>query len=525
MIYTKKLNAGYKIKLIGESWNIYSSKTKANEAKASNAIGTIKKGQTFEILEIDSNVVKIGEKQYIYYGKLASQNFEIIEIDIKSISINEKLVIIKEGEQFKLNATVNSSIMNYQDVKWKSNNKNIAQVDTNGLVTAKKEGEAIITVTPYSGKVSAKCTIKVVPETKLEFKNDVETMKCENELALNKILTMKNINMEDIILSSSNEKVATIQGGIIKTKKEGTTVITAKFEDIETSCKIIVISENVIVKKLNVTPKNKTINTGKKITLMPIIKVDPDKTINKKLKYESSDESIATVSSTGVVKAIKPGNVTITVTSLADTSKTTKCNITVKQLVTGVNLLSSKTLKVGEKFTLKAGVLPANASNKELTWTSSNENIATVTKNGIVKAKKAGKVKIKAMAKDGSNKYGICELTVESVPTFQGVKLKYSEKYNVCRNPLTKKMGVKYYNNHKETFYSQKVLPGKGLYSLNANGRHVAKDGTIRDKDGYIAVACNFLPQGAKVMTSLGPAKVYDTGEIEYNVVDIYVNW
>ena len=101
--------------------------------------------------------------------------------------------------------------------------------------------------------------------------------------------------------------------------------------------------------------------------------------------------------------------------------------------------------------------------------------------------------------------------------------LLYSARYNVCSNPLTPAMGVKYYNGHKETWYSQKVLPGGGL---KIPGRHVADDGTIRDEEGYICIATDlsFASRYSIIMTSLGPGKVYDTG-CAYGIVDIYVNW
>ena len=84
-------------------------------------------------------------------------------------------------------------------------------------------------------------------------------------------------------------------------------------------------------------------------------------------------------------------------------------------------------------------------------------------------------------------------------------------------------VGVVYYNGHRETYYSQQVLPGGGL---NIPGRHVAEDGTIRDGDGYICVAADpsYLGYGAIVETSLGTGKVYDSG-CDYGTVDIYTNW
>ena len=108
-------------------------------------------------------------------------------------------------------------------------------------------------------------------------------------------------------------------------------------------------------------------------------------------------------------------------------------------------------------------------------------------------------------------------------PTNSSTELKYSEAYNVSSNPLTASKGVVYYNGHRETWYSQKVLPGNGL---NIPGRHVADDGTIRDGDGYIVVASDlsYRSRGSVVQTSLGPGKVYDTG-CAYGTIDIYVNW
>lgn len=84
-------------------------------------------------------------------------------------------------------------------------------------------------------------------------------------------------------------------------------------------------------------------------------------------------------------------------------------------------------------------------------------------------------------------------------------------------------VGVVYYNGHKETYYSQQVLPGGGL---NIPGRHVAEDGTVRDGDGYICVAADpsYLGYGSVVETSLGTGKVYDSG-CDYGTIDIYTNW
>ena len=101
--------------------------------------------------------------------------------------------------------------------------------------------------------------------------------------------------------------------------------------------------------------------------------------------------------------------------------------------------------------------------------------------------------------------------------------MEYSALYTYSANRLSVSRGALYFNGHKETYYSEKVLPGN---SLNIPGRHVAEDGTIRDGDGFICVAANpeYMPRHTILITSLGPAKVYDTG-CDYGTIDIYVSW
>ncbi len=82
-------------------------------------------------------------------------------------------------------------------------------------------------------------------------------------------------------------------------------------------------------------------------------------------------------------------------------------------------------------------------------------------------------------------------------------------------------VGVVYFNGHRETYYSQRVLPGHGL---SIPGRHVASDGTIRDASGYICVASSDYPKGTIVETSLGTGMVYDSG-CASGTIDIYTDW
>ena len=110
-----------------------------------------------------------------------------------------------------------------------------------------------------------------------------------------------------------------------------------------------------------------------------------------------------------------------------------------------------------------------------------------------------------------------------NVCSVTGIALQYTKAYCIYERPLNVQEGVMWYGGHKETYYSENVLPGPALAIPD---RHHGDDGTIRDADGYICVAADysFLPYGSIVVTSLGPAKVYDTG-CAWGTIDIYTCW
>lgn len=112
---------------------------------------------------------------------------------------------------------------------------------------------------------------------------------------------------------------------------------------------------------------------------------------------------------------------------------------------------------------------------------------------------------------------GNVERTITATKSNNNIKTKGSSS----SNPLTRSKGVVYYNGHRETWYSQKVLPGGGL---KIPGRHVNSRGLVCDGDGYICVASSDLVKGTIVETSLGTGKVYDSGCAK-NTIDIYTNW
>ena len=220
--------------------------------------------------------------------------------------------------------------------------------------------------------------------------------------------------------------------------------------------------------------------------------------------------------------------------TVLSTEATTTTSTTIAETITTQKVVKVKNMKVKCKKTMIVKskqkisinkIRPKNATCKKFLIINKSKKILTI-KNKTIKAKKVGIGKIIIKSKD-NNFQKMIKIKVKNKPyqglSFDGIKLQYSGRYHVTSNPLNTRMGVKYFNGAKETYYSQRVLSGGGL---RIPGRHVADDGTIRDKDGYIVVATNysFRAKYSKFLISLGPAKVYDTG-CAYGVVDVYCNW
>ena len=134
---------------------------------------------------------------------------------------------------------------------------------------------------------------------------------------------------------------------------------------------------------------------------------------NADLKWSSSDEDVATVSSSGKVKGVAAGTCKIKVTS-EDGSKSDTCYVTVTGKGAGVKSLKLNKKKVklakGKKFKLVVTIKPENA-NTSLVWKSSNSKVAKISKSGTIKAKGKGKCKITVTTKDGKKK-ATCKVTV-----------------------------------------------------------------------------------------------------------------
>ncbi|MFL0268873.1 cell wall-binding repeat-containing protein [Candidatus Clostridium radicumherbarum] len=191
----------------------------------------------------------------------------------------------------------------------------------------------------------------------------------------------------------------------------GTGAISNSVQDVITNT----INNNIV--NPSAVSLNKTTNTltvGATDTL--IATISPSNATNKNVQWSTSNSNVATVDAAGKVTAIAAGTATITVTTVSG-NKTASCNITVENPVINVSSVSlnetSSTHTVGNTDTLIASVLPSNATNKNVQWSTSNSNVATVDAAGKVTAIGAGTATITATTVDG-NKTASCNITVQN---------------------------------------------------------------------------------------------------------------
>ena len=234
-----------------------------------------------------------------------------------------------------------------------------------------------------------------------EFKSLVATVLPDNA-------TDKSVEWE-----SRDESVATVRAGVVTALKEGSTTITVKTANggKTASCSVTVLPKHYSVSGISLDRTSAEMEVGQQLTLTATVL--PENATNKNITWSSSDNSIAEIND-GTVTAIEAGNATIKVTT-EDGEKTASCSITVVYRVTGISLdMTEAELEVGENLELTATVLPENASDKSIFWSSSNEEIARV-QNGIVTPVDEGSAVITATTSDGGLTAS-CVISVKDVP-------------------------------------------------------------------------------------------------------------
>lgn len=238
----------------------------------------------------------------------------------------------------------------------------------------------------------------------------------EATVQLTATVAPENATNKAVAWTSSKETVATVsEAGLVTAVAEGEATITATTEDGAkmATCKVTVEAAEVGVESISLNFTEIGMNPGDEATLEATVL--PEAAENKSVKFRSSNSEVATVGRTsGLITAVANGEATITVTSYDNEEVTATCVVTVTTPVESITLNKTELVLIPEaKETLVATILPETASNKNVTWSSSAEDVAKVV-NGEVTAVAEGEATITASTEDGA-KTATCAVKVKAV--------------------------------------------------------------------------------------------------------------
>lgn len=350
-----------------------------------------------------------------------------------------KATIDISKHQLQLSASVQPSGEILPELVWNSSDTKLATVDQNGLVTLNAVGTVTITaVAKNNPEVQGTSVVTIVKEVngiKLEATSKV--MYVGEKYKLKYTITPPDAVEQGVLWTSTKPSVATVAtDGTVTAVSVGETTIIAQTKDNRYTdyCTIIVKQE---AEGIRLTTKDIIINRGETYQIQYTI--EPPTATDIKLIWQSNNASVASVSQTGKVTGVAVGSAIIMVRT--SKGESAYCNVTVQEAAKGVQLnFTEKTIYAGNTFKLRATLIPDGVTNTKVTWTTTNEKIATVSAAGTVKGIKPGTVIITCTTEEGGYE-ARCIVTVKQLVTT--IKLNYTSYYLAYGKSLKLKATVK----------------------------------------------------------------------------------
>jgi len=352
----------------------------------------------------------------------------------------------------------------------------------------------------------------VIPVTGVTLNKETLTLGVGDTDTLIATIQPDNATIKTVSWESSNPAVATVIGnGLVTAISKGSVTIAVTTQDGSKSAGCIVTVGEVPVTGVTLNKDTLVLDIEETETL--IATVLPENATIQEVYWTISNPAVATIFN-GLVTPHSLGKATITVTTL-DGNKTAKCDLEVikRVPVTGITLnKNSLNLGVGTSEQLEATISPYSATNKNVTWSSSNPFIATVDHDGLVTAKDEGTADITVTTEDG-NYSATCEVTCINfsppiLSTLEPYDLDYDDYWDTgsvtvggnityIGNPAYIERGI-VYSNYQDPMYD---YWGGPVYTVKIPGSGVG-DFTYRLKS--ISLEYNDLLIRAYVKTILG---------------------
>lgn len=290
-------------------------------------------------------------------------------------------------------------------------------------------GEAILTVSSESNpEVRTRFRVLVIkPVTKMKVTASEPSVTVGGQVSVTAAAIPEDASLTAVSWSSGDERILTVDAnGTVTGVKRGNgrviaSALDGSFIRANITLKVVQLPEG-----LTLSTDELTVNVGR--TAAVKAKIEPANADNKQVIWTSSDESVATVSKDGRIKAVALGDCTITCTSKEVESVSASLTVHVQQPVTKVAFDEKNAIVyVGDSVRLGWTVEPANASNPTLAFTSSGTKVATVDEQGVVTGVGSGTVNINAVTTDGTKR--TARISVKVGPHLEGVEMVRNHAY------------------------------------------------------------------------------------------------
>jgi len=328
----------------------------------------------------------------------------IIITPLLGIDVTPTITVANVGVTSILTPIFNPSTASNKYLSWVSSDTSVVTVDADGKITGVKPGTATVTAKSQEGDYTAVCSIVVqnVEVVNVAIAPSTSSVNIGASTKLTASVAPVNATVQTIAWSSSDTSIAQVDSsGYVTGIKAGTVIITATANNgVSASCLVTVNNPQI----LTVSPVI-AVNTT-----LPLFTYISPTTPAQTLTWSSGNTSVATVDSKGVVKGVSAGQAIITAKN-SNGNLIATCTITVVVPVSGVSLTSSLKININSTYNMVASILPSNATNKNVKWSSSNTAVATISASGVITAKSAGQTTITVTTEDG-NKTATCIVTV-----------------------------------------------------------------------------------------------------------------
>ncbi len=358
------------------------------------------------------------------------------------LRLTKQSLTLTRGETRLLGVGLCYSLDDGGVVTFRSDNPTVATVDDKGNVTAVKDGETLVWAhvneTENYQEDSVSCKITVLPPVPIQSisisPDHISVFEGETK-KLSLIVNPSNAYCKEIkwIVAETDYLTVDDKGNVTGLKARDNDVkVTVRVWDADgnpfTAQATVFVSKPYAINSFNLSPSELSLKVGesKPVSLV----VDPSDAVILETEYLSEDETVATFKN-GVVKAIGPGHTFVHANILTNDGRRwpAYCEVTVTQPVESVVVApSTLNMTVGGTAKLTATVKPDNAENKDVTWSSSDETVATVSSDGTVTAKnKKGTAVITATSVENDQKKGSCTVTVNYKPDASQVSFYIAE--------------------------------------------------------------------------------------------------